>query len=141
MKPAFLFAVLMGSGAAAMQPLSYADLMKAPPEQRQHLFESLPPDNRVALLKQRWEAWLVVHEPDLSRGQIDLVREAIVLAAGDSSDPATIEKQEQMAHRLACALGEDLASTLKGFSELRRLQRTWRQRARDWIDWAVNCVV
>jgi hypothetical protein len=141
MKPAILCAVLMGSAAATTQPLSYADLMKAPPEQRRQLFEGLTPDNRAAVLKQRWEAWLAVHEPDLSGRQIALVREAIVLAAADGSDPATIEKREQMAHRLACALGGDLASTLNGFSELRRLQRSWRQRARDWIDWAVNCVV
>lgn len=136
-----ILAILVLAGAASAQPLSYQELMRAPADQRERIFAALTPDNRAAIVQQRLEAWLAVHEPDLSARQVALVREAIALATPAVPDERTRAAQDRIGERLACSLGETLASTMTGFAEPVRIPRTWRRSAREWTGWIVNCIV
>jgi hypothetical protein len=137
--------ILLGQLATTPVIQSYAELMEAPPGQRATLFASLTPERRATIMKQRMEAWLTVHLPDLSARQVATVREAIAPVTPELyATPPSRELNQRysdLTRRLACALSDDLASTLTDFSRPpQRSHRTWRQAADDWIDWTVNCV-
>lgn len=132
--------------AAHDAQLSYADVMAMPPEQRERTLAALSPDNRSAVMKQHLERWLDVHRPDLSSRAQALVREFIdsITPALYTTPPteAARERQSLLAHRMACALGDDRAGTLtKLDSPPKRINRTWRDSTRQWIDWVVTCAV
>ena len=106
---------------ASSRQLSYADLMQVPPAQRKDTFAALTPENRAAVMRQHLEQWLEVHGPDLSDHARTLVREVITtitpeLYAGPPTGAAS-ERQTELSHELACALGDDRASTLMMFDQ------------------------
>lgn len=137
---------LMASMSAMQaRSLSYAELMQAPAGERQRLFASLTPDNRAAVMKAHMETRLSVHQPDLGRTQIALVSGAIAFVTpqlySSTPDVANREQLDQFSRRLACSLGDNLAGTLTRFLPPQRISRSWGQRMRDSVDWAVNCVI
>jgi hypothetical protein len=124
--------------------LSYADFMKVPPDQRDREFAALPADNRAAIMRQHFERWLEVHRPDLSHNAQTLVREAIDLISPElySAPPsdALRERQAQLGQRLACAIGSERSGTLNKVGIVpQRIDQTWRESTREWVDWLVNC--
>jgi hypothetical protein len=138
--------LILGQSGSAPMAMSYAEFMQWPAAQREAVFRGLSPDSRAAISKRHLEIWLMVHQPDLSRRQAALVREVIAevtpqLYAG-GLDAQSLQRQDAISSRLACSLSGDLAATLTDFSRPpARIVRSWRQAARDWIDWFVNCAL
>jgi hypothetical protein len=124
--------------------VSYADLMQVPPAHRKEAFTAMTPEHRAAVMRQHLERWLEEHRPDLSGHAQSLVREAIntvtpELYSNPPTGPAS-DRQSRLSHELACALGDDRASTLMVFERPpQRITRSWRDSTRQWIDWLVNC--
>jgi len=144
---ATLVAALAVAGTATVAvdaQMSYSDLVRIPPAERERALATLTPENRAVVTRQHLERWLTVHRPDLSSHAQTLVREVIDLTTPAlwtaPRGPALEQRQSLVAQQLGCALGSERAGTLmKVGSEPQRTDQSLGDRAREWIDWLVNC--
>lgn len=106
----------------------------------------MAPDRRAILKKIHAERWLEKHRASLDASQVAAVQAAIDLLSpgrsGNRQDPASIEREAQVAHRLWCAIGEERA--LEAFTfrdQAPTVDRSWSALLDSWAQWLVECVI
>jgi hypothetical protein len=130
--------------------ISYEAFIALAAKERPDTFARLTPDNKASLIRTHATRWLEKHRSSLTISQAALVQEAIDFISPDlyREVPASAslrEKEQKIAHRLACSLGSQRAMAAFTFREAAEAKdRSPAQLISGWIDdwaqWLMECV-
>jgi hypothetical protein len=99
-------------------------------------------EHHAEFLRGRFQRWLDTHRATLTSRQVAAIREVIESPElfRAPQDPQAIQRQQEISHKLYCALGSELAYALANDKTPAQPAHTWTQIIHTWIDWVVECV-
>jgi hypothetical protein len=147
---ALSFAALAVDGQpspAGQRTLAYEELMKLGDKERESSLLQMPPAERLRLKRTHAQRWLEKNRASLTPSQVAVAQEAIDFISPeryrDLSDPELMKQEAEIAHRLACSLGEERAVAAFTFREIAppSSNRPWSDLLDSWAQWLVECVI
>lgn len=144
---ALSLAVVVDADQLAPDPTrpSYDEFMRLSADERESRILQMGLAGRLALRRIHAQRWLDKNRASLRASQVAVVQEAIDFISPERYDapydPELAKQEADIAHRLACALGEQRALAAFTFrDEPSQGNRTWSNLLDTWAQWLVECV-
>lgn len=126
--------------------VSYDEFLDLEEKERESMLARMPPERRIWLKRVHAERWLEEKRTSLTTSQVAVVTEAIRFLSPERyrnhRGPELIKQETEIAHRLACSLGERRALAAFTFrDEEPTRSRSWSDVLDSWAQWLVECVM